>query len=318
MRVKRSCCRARARYRGGLIRLGCRGPLIGRRLIKLLSADWLPHHPAFVVGSPRSKRRASAVARPSVHRGYPIAPERPRPPSRIVVVLPVCALLSRNVERVRSAYRHRLDPAGDVPDEPGQLARDRGRHLGQRLAGSAHPAIALAKPDLCLPADGTDRFRQAFAALLVPVLLPGLVPVAPAGFDQDRARLGVAGPGDPVASVAAAARVLARNQPKPGHELLGIGEAPQVADLGDEHRRCYQAQTTQGLQGPHERCQPPSADSLGQSRLEPLAACLALSDALLQLLDHELLVRALEALLAEPAPVRLAPVRAAAEPPLVA
>ena len=217
-----------------------------------------------------------------------------------MVVLPARLLPAGNVERARSAGRRRLDPTGDVPDEAGELAGDRGRHLGQRLAGGAHPAEALAEPDLGLPADGADLRRQALAAIQEAALLPGLVPVAPSGLDQDRARLGVAGPGDPAAAGTVAAGMLARDQPEPGHELLGVGEAPQVADLGDEHRRGHQPQAAQGLQGPHEGCQPPAADGLGECRLEPSAARLALPDALPQLLDHELLVRALEGLLAEP------------------
>src|SRR6185312_17458643 len=64
------------------------------------------------------------------------------------------------------------------------------------------------------------------------------VAVMPRGLDEDAPRVAVAGLGDAAAPLLAAAGALAGDQTQVGHQLAGVLEALEVADLGDQgHRR---------------------------------------------------------------------------------
>ena len=102
------------------------------------------------------------------------------------------------------------------------------------------------------------------------------------------------------------------------HELARAVEAAHVADLGHESDCGQKGHATQGLVGRHHRCHGPRAhcpcDLLGQA-LEPgLGVC----DCLAVLRQHEMLGGMLEALLAEPAGMRLGPGCTPCEDPTMA
>jgi len=119
--------------------------------------------------------------------------------------------------------------------------------------------------------------------------------------------MSVSGARDPATLNSRATRIFRRDQPEVSHQLLGVLKPRQVADLRDQGCRDNQANTAKGLQTANQRCEPPAIDRFDERRLEACSSCLRLQDTTLGLLESQLLMREIETLLRQPAPVGFGP-----------
>src|SRR5712691_2275216 len=136
----------------------------------------------------------------------------------------------------------------------------------------------------------------------------GPMPIGPGGLDEDAPGVRVAGFGQGAPALGLARGILTRDQPQVGHQFPWAVEALEVHDLGEQDH---------GRQGvdPAEAPQPadglPIGCGLGQ-RLDLFVELRLARQGLLQReqagLERALQGRPVEALLPDPAPVRLAPV----------
>ncbi len=153
-----------------------------RRLIKLLSAGWLPPSVSSSLGYPRSRGRASG-AKPghiTKRREFPTFVLRSR----------VCAA----GERGRS-LRGRYLPS-DRPQESRHLAGDRGHNDGRLLARGAEATIAGAQTDLRFPGDVAHRLGQPFEPRSQGLADPCRITIGPGRLDERPPRAPVACQGE--------------------------------------------------------------------------------------------------------------------------
>ena len=142
--------------------------------------------------------------------------------------------------------------------------------------------------------------------------------VTPGSLDQHPASPAIASFGDAAALDLGAARMLRRHQTQPGHQLAGVGEAAEVADLGHQHHRRQEGDAAHRLQSGDDRRHRPVGHQLPDLLAQAVAAPLGLSDCVDLLLQHDLLGRVCEAEPGQPAPVCWRPSLAAREHPIVA
>src|SRR5216683_2355812 len=156
----------------------------------------------------------------------------PALPGRSVLGGSLAPPLDRIMLVFRSACRHG-DMPGDGPDKACQFTGNRsGDNIG-RLASAGELAIAGAQPQLRLPSDLADRLGLALLPEQQLAADPRREAVTPGRLDQQPAGGAVAGLGETAAFDARSARMLGGHQPKIGHQLARIGEAREVAQLGD-------------------------------------------------------------------------------------
>ena len=138
-----------------------------RRLIKLLSAGWLPPSVSSSRGFPRSRGRASGAK-----LGH-ITSDGSSPP--FVLHSRLWAAARRGCPPLR--WR---DLPADCPQERSHLAGNRSHDDWKLLACGAEPTVTGAKADLRLPGDVAHGLRQAFE--------PGSQGIANSAPDSDRSR----------------------------------------------------------------------------------------------------------------------------------
>src|SRR5215204_3422306 len=97
-----------------------------------------------------------------------------------------------------------------------------------------------AQPQLRLPGDLADRLGLALLPEQQLAADPRREAVTPGGLYQQPAGGAVAGLGKTAAFDARSTRMLGRHQPEIRHQLARIGEAREVAQLGDQRRRIDQ------------------------------------------------------------------------------
>ena len=149
----------------------------------------------------------------------------------------------------RSSVRRPWQLAGDSPDEPGQFTSDRGCHGGGRLSGSAELSVPAAQPHLGFPGGVTDRFGQCFLPEQLFAADPRGEPVAPGRLDQDTAGFAIAGLGDAAAADAGATGMFTGHETDIGHELAGVVETGEIADLGQARRIIVTKEDTTIIEG---------------------------------------------------------------------
>ena len=130
-----------------------------------------------------------------------------------------------------------IDVLEHGPEEADELAGDGG---GGHLPGlpGRESVKDFVEPVLTLPGVGDDR---GVLALLPPFERSadgGPPSVTPGGLDEHVSATGVAGLGDGALPPAVAGGVLAGHQAEVGHELAGILEAAEVAELGGQNHGC--------------------------------------------------------------------------------
>jgi|ThiBioDrversion2_1041553.scaffolds.fasta_scaffold19740_4 hypothetical protein len=91
----------------------------------------------------------------------------------------------------------------------------------------------------------------------------------------------------------------------------------RVADFGNERHGGRQLHAAQSLKRMDQRTKRPARDGFLQYIVQPVAAVHQIMNPSLVFLIDELLVREVERLFRQPAPVRLAPDRLASKPPTV-
>src|SRR5256886_13879079 len=143
-----------------------------------------------------------------------------------------------------------------APDEAGELARAGDDDLLLGFAAAGHPLPALVEPLLAAPAAlNHDGVLAALAAReFVADLRP--TPCVPGRLDQQPADVAVADLGDRALPSLLTAGGVRGHQADERHELLGGGEAVEVADLGHQCGRCHRfhpRQTTQPNDQPTPR-----------------------------------------------------------------
>src|SRR5437868_15480038 len=111
------------------------------------------------------------------------------------------------------------------PQECGELAGQGDGHDGRALALLGEVLVSVKGPELRLP-----RPVCGLRSGLGPAWR---VAVVPGGFDEEAAGVPVAALGDVPTMLLLAGGVLAGGDPEPGSQLSGMGEASEVADLGD-------------------------------------------------------------------------------------
>jgi hypothetical protein len=121
---------------------------------------------------------------------------------------------------------------GDLPAVGGELAGDRDR---DDPAGFAPRVFELApagvEPALRFPGDVDDLGRLPALAALERFTDRGAAAVVVGRLDQQPSGVRGAGPGDRPQPALAATGVLGRDDPEVGGELVGVIEAPPLADL---------------------------------------------------------------------------------------
>jgi hypothetical protein len=159
-----------------------------RRLILLLSVDWVPPdvRPSGA-GLDRGTRvcfRLFTPPRVTPHRGCAAADERSH----------VRAHKCRAGNGL-SLSRQRYLP-GDGPHEGDPFPSHGHPHLIGVFAAGASLAVALAQPHLCLPTDILERRREFFETALEMAAHRGRIAVGPSAFNQRPAGMGIARHGD--------------------------------------------------------------------------------------------------------------------------
>jgi len=86
--------------------------------------------------------------------------------------------------------------AGNGPDEPRQLTRNRGDHDLLQLALRYHVTISVAQPELRFPSNRAHRFRHNLYGCQLVAGYAGREAVTVGGFDKQGAGVNVAGFGD--------------------------------------------------------------------------------------------------------------------------
>src|SRR2546421_308857 len=109
------------------------------------------------------------------------------------------------------------DRAVDGPDEPRELARDRGDGDGLQLAPSDQRPVTPVQATLRLPGDLANRTRGSRDLLLFLLAYPRRMLIAPGAFHQHTARAPVTGLGDRAAPDLVAGRMLRWHQAKISH-----------------------------------------------------------------------------------------------------
>ena len=121
-----------------------------------------------------------------------------------------------------------------------------------RVKGDISPTQSF----LRLPRRVANRAGQTLLSQQKLSADPGREPVAPRGLDQHATCRAVPGLGDPALTPRAPAGVLGRHQAEIRHKLAWIGEARDIADLGDQRCRshpCHAAQRPQRVHHCGER-----------------------------------------------------------------
>jgi hypothetical protein len=107
-----------------------------------------------------------------------------------------------------------------------------------------------------------------------------------------------------------AGRAFARRQPQIGHELARIGEALEVADLGDESDGRDHCDPTQGLNGGNDLGKRPEGQKFLHLLCQAITPRLRFVRRLHQLLEGDLSRWVLETLRREPKPMLARPMLA--------
>ncbi len=127
--------------------------------------------------------------------------------------------------------------AGNGPDKPSKLARDRGDNDLLQLVFRHHLPVTLAQPGLRLPGDRAYRIGHCVDGLQLTTGDAGRETVAVSPLDQQGPGMDVAGPrvkrpraslGDGTDTPALARRMLRRHQAEIGHKVGGGRKARGV------------------------------------------------------------------------------------------
>ena len=165
------------------------------------------------------------------------------------------------------------------------------------LAPGQEAAITGTKPELRLPGNLPDAFRQTLLAQEQWPGDPGSQAVGPGGFYQDPAGVAVASFGDPASAHRGAAGVFRGYQTKIGHEFLGIVETTEVSHFCDYRGRRDELDTPQGLVGGDEGRPAPVGYELPDLAGEALYPGAGLPHCVQVFLEYDLLGRMLHDLL---------------------
>src|SRR4051812_8588745 len=139
------------------------------------------------------------------------------------------------------------------PAEAGEFARDGDRDDRAALAALSVESLPdVVQASLRLPGDLDDVGGLSVLSATQRLALRRRAAVVPGGLDQQPSRVPAAGLGDRPEPALLAAGVLGRRQADVAHELPGLGEAREVADLGaqaDRRERVDPAQAPQSGDG---------------------------------------------------------------------
>ena len=113
--------------------------------------------------------------------------------------------------------------------------------------------------------------------------------IRPRGFREQASRVRIARLGDPAASDTRPARVLRRDEAEVRHQLRGMREPSNVADLGDETHRRDKRDPAQRLERVDHRRPAPRGRQLPQLVGEPLDAAFRFVDRVAILLQRDVL-----------------------------
>ena len=149
------------------------------------------------------------------------------------------------------------DLLGDGPHEGDQLAGHRGDGDVGMFAAADESAEPLAEPDLSLPGDVADGLGESLEALADVKRDLGGESMGPRALHQGAAGVGVAGLGDATLATGFSRGVLAGVDADKGCELSRRIEPGQVAHLGHNSHGGDLLNTSESLQGIHDRTQAP-------------------------------------------------------------
>src|SRR5579863_8686267 len=119
----------------------------------------------------------------------------------------------------------------DRPNKAEQFASYCRHHHRRLFACGREAAVTTAKTRLRLPCDRSNGIGCSILAIQKPTADASWQSVGPGGFDQDAARLGVAGLGNGAAANGLTARILRWRQTDESHQLAGVIETGNIADL---------------------------------------------------------------------------------------
>src|SRR4029077_11755378 len=112
---------------------------------------------------------------------------------------------------------------------------------------------------------------------------------APPPDVHERDHGSLAGLGDAALASRAAAGMLGRHQAEIRHELPGIGEARDVAELSHQSGCGYESHAAQGLQGFNHRCERPLRQHCFDMCLQSVAPCHRCLDGRDTVLQHNMM-----------------------------
>lgn len=118
--------------------------------------------------------------------------------------------------------------------EGAEFAGDCCNHDIVMFAAGGEASIAGGEPQLCFPGEVTDLWIDGLGTPLDDGTDFGAVAIGPGGLDEQGTRPAVAAAGDRSLTTGGAGAVLAGHQAEPGHEVTRLGEAAEIAGLGDD------------------------------------------------------------------------------------
>ena len=110
-------------------------------------------------------------------------------------------------------------------------------------------AIPFAAADLGLPADGLDRWGELFQAQLQVPTDVGWIPLGPGAFDQGTTGRGIPSLGNATLLTPRPTGIFRGCEPQIIHELSGVLDACQVAQLRHGRHGHSELDPAQGLEG---------------------------------------------------------------------
>ena len=207
-----------------------------------------------------------------------------------------------------SGHRRRIRcDAGNSPDEAAQFARHRGHHDLAWLARRHHLPIAPAQPGLCLPGNLAHGFWHFVNGRQ---LAPGDTrrqAVAVRGLDQQGPGVDVTRLGDGADTALWPGGMFGWHQAEIGHEVGRCCEARWITNRCRHARAGNHVNTAQRTQVPHQREARPAGYLGTQIPIDTIKPVFGQAYRLDAFLQHDLLCWLAEALIGQPASVRLRP-----------
>src|SRR5437867_2625604 len=180
---------------------------------------------------------------------------------------------------------------GNRPDEPRELARNRGGDLWFGLPSRDQTPDARRQPELRVPRDVADDLRQRFLPVRMLASDPRNPLIGPRGFREQASHMRIAGLRDAAASDTRPTGIFRGYEPEIRHELARMTDAREVAEFRDEGDRRDEGHPAQRLPRGDDRRPAPRRRELTPLLREPGDTRLGFVDRVSIFLERDVLRR---------------------------